>query len=173
MTELNISHSLTDKLRIAGIVDESIVDGPGIRLVVFTQGCRHNCKGCHNKHTHDFNGGYEISIQDIIDRVKSNPLLDGITLSGGDPFEQGKSCSILAKEVKKLGLSIVTYTGYTYEELLERKEAKDLLSSTDILIDGEFDITKKDLTLPFRGSSNQRILRRREASGSLQFVSGL
>ena len=75
MTELSISHSKTDKIRIAGIVDESIVDGPGIRLVVFTQGCRHNCKGCHNKHTHDFNGGYEITIEEIIDKVRENPLM--------------------------------------------------------------------------------------------------
>ena len=163
MIESNISQSLKTKikstsLRISGIVEESIVDGPGIRLVIFTQGCKHNCKECHNSHTHSFNGGYDIDIEDIIDLVQANPLLDGITLSGGDPFEQALTCSILATKVKELGLNVIAYTGYTFEEISKNNDYKKLLSSIDILIDGKFEIAKKDLTLAFRGSRNQRII---------------
>lgn len=146
------------KLRIAGIVEESIVDGPGIRLVVFTQGCKHNCVGCHNPETHSFTGGKLVDIDSIVEMVKSNPLLDGITLSGGEPFEQVKECTYLAKKIKELGLSVVTYTGYTFEEILKDERLRELLLYTDILIDGKFDITKKSLDLQFRGSSNQRII---------------
>lgn len=146
------------KLRVAGIIEESIVDGPGIRLVVFTQGCKHNCIGCHNPETHSFTGGKLIDIDSIVHMVKSNPLLDGITLSGGEPFEQVKECAILAKKVKELGLSVVTYTGYTFEEILKNRNLRELLIYTDILIDGKFDIRKKSLILKFRGSTNQRII---------------
>lgn len=146
------------KLRVAGIIEESIVDGPGIRLVVFTQGCKHNCIGCHNPETHSFTGGKLIDIDSIVHMVKSNPLLDGITLSGGEPFEQVKECAILAKKVKELGLSVVTYTGYTFEEILKDRNLRELLKYTDILIDGKFDIRKKSLILKFRGSTNQRII---------------
>lgn len=149
-------------LRIAGIEEESIVDGPGIRLVVFTQGCSHKCKGCHNPKTHNYAGGYDMDINDIINMVKSNPLLDGITISGGEPFEQALYASQLAKKVKELGLNVITYTGYTFEEimsnLINNDGYRELLLETDILIDGRFEITQRDLTLPFRGSSNQRII---------------
>lgn len=151
-----------EMIRIAGIVNESIVDGPGIRLVVFTQGCRHNCIDCHNPDTHSFSAGYYMEIEHIVERIKSNILLDGLTLSGGDPFEQASIASKLAFKVKDLGLSVVTYTGYTFEELIlkaeENKEVRSLLLATDILIDGCFQIENKDLTLPFIGSSNQRII---------------
>lgn len=146
------------QLRIAGIEQESIVDGPGIRMVIFTQGCSHNCIGCHNPETHSFDGGKLINIEDIINMVKENSLLDGITLSGGDPFEQALECSILAKKIKELGLSVVTYTGYTFEEILGEEKFRQLLLQTDILIDGKFNISQKSLMLPFRGSSNQRII---------------
>jgi len=160
MTELNISQSLINNktIRIAGLVEESIVDGPGIRLVVFTQGCNHNCVGCQNAHTHDFKGGYEMTIGDILALIRENPLVDGVTLSGGDPFEQAEACSYLANKVKDLGLNVVAYTGYTFEKLLSNKVHMKLLKATDILIDGKFEISKKDLTLPFRGSTNQRII---------------
>lgn len=157
MIELNTSH-LNNKLRISGIVDESIVDGPGIRLTVFTQGCSHNCPGCHNPDTHDYNGGQEILIQDIIKMVEDNPLLDGITISGGEPFDQVDSSTYLAKSVREMGLNVVIYSGYDYEYLLSQEKYKKLLLHADILVDGKFDIKKKDLTLPFRGSSNQRII---------------
>lgn len=147
-----------EKIRIAGIEEESIVDGPGIRMVIFTQGCKHNCMGCHNPETHSFDGGYLIDINHIINMVKENPLLDGITISGGDPFEQSYECSILAKKVKDLGLNIVTYTGYTFEEILKTEKYRDLLLQTDILIDGKFDISKKSMMIPFIGSTNQRII---------------
>lgn len=149
-------------LKVAGIVKESIVDGPGIRLVVFSQGCPHNCLGCHNPESHSFKGGKLIEIDEILELINENPLLDGITFSGGEPFEQPEVFSILAKKVKKLGLNIVTYTGYTYEEILDRVdltlEWKKLLYTTDILVDGKFEIGKKNLMLRFKGSSNQRII---------------
>ena len=157
MIELNTSH-LKNKLRISGIVDESIVDGPGIRLTVFTQGCSHNCPGCHNPSTHDYNGGQEILIDHIIKMIQDNPLLDGITISGGEPFDQVGPCANLAKQVKEMGLNVVVYTGYDYEYLLSQGKYKKLLSEADILVDGKFDIKKKDLTQPFRGSTNQRII---------------
>lgn len=152
------------KLRVAGIVKESIVDGPGIRLVVFAQGCPHCCKGCHNPETHDFNGGSEITVKEVLDMVNENPLLDGITLSGGEPFEQAEALATLAKEVKKLGLNVITYTGYTFEEIVEeisknKNTSKGhLLEQTDCLIDGPFELEKRNLMLPFRGSDNQRII---------------
>lgn len=147
-----------EKIRIAGIEEESIVDGPGIRLVLFTQGCNHHCIGCHNPETHSFDGGELVDIDSIVNMVKENPLLDGITISGGEPFEQAIECSILAKKVKDLGLNVITYTGYTFEEILCNKRFRDLLLQTDILIDGKFDISQKSLMLQFRGSANQRII---------------
>lgn len=147
-------------LRIAGIIKESIVDGPGIRLVVFDQGCKHHCPGCHNPETHSFTGGKLVSIASIMEMVKSNPLLDGLSFSGGEPFEQAKMFAELAKMAKALKLSIVTYTGYTYEEIIARKNPgwEELLSQTDLLIDGKYDISRKNLLLRFRGSENQRII---------------
>lgn len=146
------------ELRIAGIVEESIVDGPGIRLVVFTQGCNHNCIGCHNPESHSFSGGKLIDIEEILDMIKENPLLDGITFSGGEPFEQAIECSILAKKVKELGLNVIVYTGYTFEQILKNDQFKELLLQTDTLIDGKFEIEEKSLMLKFRGSKNQRII---------------
>ncbi len=149
-------------IRTAGIVSESIVDGPGIRYVVFAQGCNHNCPGCHNKHTHDFNGGTLTTVKNIIDDMKRNPLLDGITLSGGEPFEQAEAFSVLAKEVKTMGLNVMTYTGYTFEKIMEEKIVHKgwgaLLRATDILVDGKFEEKRKNPMLPFRGSDNQRII---------------
>ncbi|MFZ5989177.1 MAG: anaerobic ribonucleoside-triphosphate reductase activating protein [Bacillota bacterium] len=151
-----------EKIRIAGIVKESIVDGPGLRFVVFAQGCRHNCSGCHNPETHSFSGGSFVKIEDLILQIKQNPLLDGITLSGGEPFEQAAGFGELAMGAKKLGYSVMTYTGYTYEYIRENVELiegwKKLLAWTDILVDGKFDITKKSMLLKFRGSYNQRII---------------
>ena len=146
------------KIRIAGIVEESIVDGPGIRMVVFTQGCKHNCKGCHNPESHSFTGGYLMDIEEILEEIKSNPLLDGITLSGGEPFEQWQACSELARGVKELGLSVVSYTGYTFEEILKVDGFRKLLLQTDTLIDGKYEEEEKSLLLQFRGSKNQRII---------------
>ncbi|HPU42198.1 MAG TPA: anaerobic ribonucleoside-triphosphate reductase activating protein [Acetivibrio clariflavus] len=149
-------------IRIAGIIKESIVDGPGIRMVVFAQGCKHRCPGCHNPETHSFDGGTLVTVDSIIDQAKKNPLLDGITFSGGEPFEQAEAFAVLAKEAKKLNLNIVTYTGYTYEYIVENflnfSGWEALLNETDILVDGRYEEDKRNLLLKFRGSENQRII---------------
>ncbi|MCX7709300.1 MAG: anaerobic ribonucleoside-triphosphate reductase activating protein [Clostridia bacterium] len=149
-------------LRIAGTVKESIVDGPGIRYVVFAQGCKHKCPGCHNPGTHSFEGGTVTSVGNILEEIKKNPLLDGVTLSGGEPFEQAQSFAVLASHVKKAGLNVMTYTGYTYEKICEHAQTNpawaELLSHTDVLVDGRFEMTKRNLMLKFRGSENQRII---------------
>lgn len=149
-------------LRINGVIEESIVDGEGIRFVVFTQGCRHDCPGCHNPTTHPLNGGELVDIENILKRILENPLLEGVTFSGGEPFLQPKPLSGLAKSIKKAGLNITVYTGYMYEKLLELSkndtDIAELLSLTDILIDGPYVEEQKDLSLAFRGSKNQRII---------------
>lgn len=135
------------RINVAGIIKESVVDGPGIRYVVFAQGCPHRCEGCHNPETHPFSGGKKKDINEIIEEIRENPLLSGVTFSGGEPFCQAEAFAKLAVEVKKLGLNVVTYTGYTFEEVIflseKNKAWKDLLYETDILIDGPFDIKKR------------------------------
>lgn len=149
-------------LKISGIVKESIVDGPGIRFVLFAQGCRHNCPGCHNPQTHPFEGGTNMGINDILHMISCNPLLDGVTLSGGEPFEQADAFAVLAEKVRQKGFNIVTYTGYTFEEIKNKLGIKPgwkaLLEASDILVDGRFILEEKDLLLKFRGSKNQRII---------------
>lgn len=150
------------QLHLSGIVKESIVDGPGLRLVVFAQGCPHRCRGCHNPHTHPFRGGTDASIDSIVADVRQNPLLDGVTLSGGEPFEQAEGFAELARRVKELGMSVMTYTGYTYEAIVaglrERAGWRALLESTDVLVDGPFIWERRSLRLRFRGSDNQRFI---------------
>lgn len=147
-------------LRIAGVIRESIVDGPGLRFVVFTQGCPHLCKGCHNPATHALDGGYEISHERILTEFFKNPLLKGITLSGGEPFLQPLELLPIAKAVREGGKDVVIYTGYTLEQLMnmDDENTKELLSYCDILIDGPFILSQRDLTLTFKGSRNQRII---------------
>lgn len=153
-------------LRIAGIVRESIVDGPGIRFAVFCQGCPHHCPGCHNQQTHDFRGGYDCDIEKILAEIDKNPLLSGVTFSGGEPFCQAEAFYELGRRVKERGLDIVAFSGYTMEELSTMAEndqgIDNLLSIVDILIDGPFLLEEKDLTLEFRGSRNQRIIHLQE-----------
>ncbi len=150
------------KLRIAGIVPESVVDGPGFRYTVFTQGCRHNCKGCHNPQTHDFNGGYIVDTDDLFAEMMEDPLIRGMTFSGGDPFEQPAPLAELAEKAHAAGKDIIVYTGYTFEQLLEMAKsdsaADTLLHQTDILIDGPFVLEQRNLELKFRGSDNQRVI---------------
>ncbi len=149
-------------IRLAGIVRESIVDGPGFRFTVFCQGCPHHCPGCHNQQTHDFAGGKDVALSRILEEIDKNPLLSGVTFSGGEPFCQAGAFADLAEEVEKRGLDIVTFSGYTYEQLLEKAETDEdtarLLARTWLLIDGPFKKEEKDLTLAFRGSRNQRII---------------
>lgn len=149
-----------DIIRISGVVQDSIVDGPGLRLTVFTQGCPHRCPGCHNPHTHDFEGGYDEHIDVLAEKMRRNPLLDGLTLSGGEPFAQAGAAAQLAKRAHELGLSVWTYSGYTFEQLLQMQDAhvRALLGETDVLVDGPFILEQRSLELKFRGSANQRIL---------------
>ena len=149
-------------MRIAGIMDDSIVDGPGLRLTVFTQGCVHNCPGCHNPESHDMNGGKEMSVAEIIEMIDDNPLLDGVTLSGGDPFCQPKDSALIAAAAKERGLNVWTYSGWTFEQLFKKAEddpaVLDLLRNTDVLVDGPFILAQKSLEVKWRGSKNQRLV---------------
>ena len=153
---------MEQKIRIADIVNESVVDGKGIRMTVFTQGCKHNCKGCHNPQTHDLNGGEIVDLKFILDEADKDPLLDGVTLSGGEPFLQPKPLAVLCDELHKRKLNVWCYSGYTYEQLKELSETdggvKELLEKIDVLVDGRYSEKERDLTLKFRGSRNQRIL---------------
>ena len=150
------------KIRLAGVVRESIVDGPGIRMTVFTQGCPHKCEGCHNPQTHDFNGGYMSDTDNILKAVKKDPMLQGITFSGGEPFMQCEPLIELAKACHQQELNVMIYTGFTFEQLYENfdkhPEYKELLEQCDWLIDGRFVLSQRTLNLRYRGSKNQRII---------------
>ena len=149
------------KIRLAAdIQTDSIVDGVGIRAVIWTQGCSHNCPFCHNPGTHSFSGGKNVELSDVMERLETLEGQDGITFSGGDPMFQPKACSVLAKKAHELGLNVWAYTGFTYEELIDKgsKDIMDFLREIDVLIDGKFEVKKKSLDLKYRGSSNQRII---------------
>ncbi len=156
-------------IRLAGVIKESIVDGPGIRFVIFSQGCPHRCKGCHNPETFDENGGYVSEITNLLSAIDKNPLLKGVTFSGGEPLLQPEACFTIAEEVKKRGLDIVLFSGYTYEQIMDMAETSlaitKLMRLVDILIDGKFELKHKDLMLTFRGSHNQRVI---DVQASLQ-----
>ncbi len=160
-------------IRMAGVIRESIVDGPGLRFVVFAQGCPHGCPGCHNPATHDFHGGKDCSLDKILAAIDQNPLLDGVTFSGGEPMSQPEAFYNLAEAIKERGLNLIIYTGYTYEELQKlgenRPAVRKLLELTDLLIDGRFVLEQRDLSLLFRGSRNQRVIdmNRTRESGKL------
>lgn len=146
-------------LRIAGTVGESIVDGPGIRYVIFTQGCPHHCPGCQNPETHDFEGGRTIAISELLADIRRNPLVSGVTFSGGEPFAQAGALLPLAGALRKDGKHLMAYSGYTFEELLQGSEdVRALLALLDLLVDGRFLLEQKSLELRFRGSANQRVL---------------
>lgn len=148
------------EIRIAGTVDDSIVDGPGFRYTVFTQGCSHHCPGCHNPETHDFAGGRTVDTDAIVAQMRANPLLDGLTLSGGDPMEQPAPCAELARQAHALGLNVWCYTGYTLEQLLQEAapDRMALLRETDVLVDGPFLLAQRSLELKYCGSRNQRLI---------------
>lgn len=151
------------KIRLAAdLQSDSIVDGEGIRTVIWTQGCPHNCFGCHNPDTHDFNDGALVDIQDVKDKIDLLEGQDGITFSGGDPMCQPEACLEIAKYAKSLNLNIWCYTGYTYEQLVAlsktKKSIMDFLKYIDVLIDGKFILEEKSLDVIFRGSKNQRII---------------
>lgn len=149
------------KIRLAAdLQSDSIVDGIGIRTVIWTQGCSHNCKECHNPETHDFKGGELVELEDVVERLKNLNGQTGVTFSGGDPMFQAKQCSILASIVHELGMDVWAYTGFTFEELLDlgNKDILEFLSNIDVLVDGKFKIEEKSFDIEFRGSRNQRII---------------
>ncbi len=150
------------KLNLSGIVSESIVDGPGIRMTLFTQGCPHHCKGCHNPETWAFEPRHPGDVDKILNIAVKNPILQGLTFSGGEPFCQAEALAELAVKCHENGLNVMSYTGYTFEELIdgfpEHPEWKKLLENLDYLVDGPFILEQRSLMLLFRGSKNQRFL---------------
>ncbi len=148
------------EIRIFGTVEDSIVDGPGLRYSIFTQGCPHHCPGCHNPESHDFDGGTMADTADLIAVLNKNPLLDGITLTGGDPLCQPQACLELAKAAHQKRLNVWCYTGYTWEKLMaDGDEARlNLLREVDVLVDGPFLMAQKSLELKYCGSRNQRLI---------------
>ncbi|MDR0898482.1 MAG: anaerobic ribonucleoside-triphosphate reductase activating protein [Oscillospiraceae bacterium] len=163
------------KLRVAGLVIDSIVDGAGLRLSVFVQGCPHHCLGCHNPQSHDPLGGKEMPIAEIAAKAARNPLLSGITLTGGEPLAQAAACLALVRALPE-SMNVWLYTGYTYEEIMESGEADKLalLDACDVLVDGRFVLAERSLSLMFRGSRNQRVidLRRTRAQGTVVWLEG-
>ena len=152
-------------LELSGIVGDSIVDGPGIRTTIFSQGCPHHCPGCHNPETWAFGCGTEMEEERILEIVSSNPLCRGVTFSGGEPFAQAAGFAYLAKLLKEKGYEVASYSGYTFEQLLDgTPEQRELLAAIDVLIDGPFLLEQKSLEVAFRGSRNQRII---DVPGSL------
>lgn len=148
------------KLRINGIVEDSIVDGPGLRLAVFVQGCHRHCPGCHNPQTWDPFAGYEMDVEEIIDIAKANKLLRGITITGGEPFEQARACAALAERAHDEGLDVWVFTGCDFDRMLwmGRNGAIKLLREADVIVDGVFKEELKSYDLKWRGSSNQRVI---------------
>jgi anaerobic ribonucleoside-triphosphate reductase activating protein len=150
------------QVRIAGVVNESVVDGPGIRTVIFFQGCPHACPGCHNPETWNFRGGRELSVSDLIRSLKVTPLISGVTFSGGEPFGQAEVASALGASLKALGLNLWVYTGFLWEQLLNNLKKPgyaELINLADVVVDGPFQQELKRSDLSFRGSANQRLIR--------------
>lgn len=143
------------KLYLAGVVEDSIVDGPGVRYTIFSQGCAHNCPGCHNPQTHPFvSGGYLEEVDTVVRAVQANPLIKGVTFSGGDPLYQSQAFTELAEKLKALGYDIWVYTGFLWEEV----RGNPLMKFIDVLVDGPFIEERKTLELRYRGSRNQRLI---------------
>ena len=150
---------MTEQLRLAGPLQvDSFVDGPGIRMVLWTQGCPHHCPGCHNPQTHDPAGGTLYAVDELIAQIGAEPLQSGLTLSGGEPFEQSAALMPIARAARARGLSLWAYSGYTFEQLVADPERRALLELLDVLVDGRFIEAQKDYRLRFMGSRNQRII---------------
>ena len=150
------------EIRIAGTISESIVDGPGFRYTIFVQGCPHHCESCHNPQTHDFNGGRIVSTDELFSECLDDPLHKGVTFSGGEPFCQPEPLYELGTRFKERGLDLWSYSGWTFEELLQKAKHEEyvgkLLSILDVLVDGRFILSRRSLALQFRGSDNQRLI---------------
>lgn len=145
-------------LQVAGVVKESVVDGPGIRYTIFTQGCPFHCKGCHNPQAQKLQGGMSLTLDKLYDEIKENPLITGVTFSGGEPFIQPKSLAVFARILREEGYNVWSYSGYTFEKLVEDENRRELLENIDVLVDGPFVMSKKSFDIDYRGSSNQRII---------------
>ena len=147
-------------IRVCGIEPESIVDGPGFRYVLFVQGCSHHCKGCHNPESWATDAGDDMTVEEVFAEIKANPNLSGVTLSGGEPFEQVPALLELSRLIKAEGLHLMSYSGYTLEELEDRGDAAtdELLGLLDMLVDGPYIEGERNLTLIYRGSENQRVI---------------
>ena len=148
-----------DIVNVAAIADDSIVVGPAIRVAIFVQGCPRRCEGCHNPGSHPFGTGTDMTVDELFDRVRKNPLARGVTFSGGEPFSQPEPLAKLAKRLEAAGYEVASHSGYTFEELVNGTDGqRELLGTLDVLVDGEFVLAKRNLDLRFRGSENQRIL---------------
>lgn len=148
-------------MRIAGTIKHSLVNGPGIRYVIFFQGCTHKCTGCHNPETHNLNGGVEVSEDTVIDWITHTKHIDGVTFSGGDPLLQADSAIRIADAAHGMGLSVWCYTGYTLEQILDGqagRSAVELLDHIDCLIDGPYIESLRSEYCIYRGSTNQRLI---------------
>ncbi len=147
-------------MRIYGLVQDSIVDGPGFRFSCFVQGCPHRCPGCHNPDSHDPGGGREMAVEEVAAQLLGNPMTDGLTLSGGEPFAQAEDCLALARAAHAHGLNVWSYSGWTFEHLRDRgsEAQRALLVELDVLVDGPFLLEERTLALPWRGSRNQRVI---------------
>ena len=147
-------------MRIYGLVQDSIVDGPGFRFSCFVQGCPHRCPGCHNPDSHDPGGGREMAVEEVAAQLLGNPMTDGLTLSGGEPFAQAEDCLALARAAHAHGLNVWSYSGWTFEHLRDRgsEAQRALLAELDVLVDGPFLLSERTLALPWRGSRNQRVI---------------
>lgn len=154
------SSTMSDKIRTAGLVNDSITDGPGLRFAIFLQGCDKRCPGCHNPQSLPMDGGTLYTTEDLMEKINANPLLTGITLSGGEPLLQAENVLPLVRKVREKGLDVVIYTGDTFEQIIQRNDPAqmELLSLSQTLIDGPFILEQRSLSLLFRGSENQRIL---------------
>ncbi len=150
------------KINIAGTVCESIVDGPGLRYVVFVQGCPHRCAGCQNPETHSFSGGRVVDTDELFSECVEDPLQSGVTFSGGEPFCQAEALYTLGARFKERGMHLMCYSGWSFEELLDKAKTEEyvgkLLSILDVLVDGRFILEERSLSLHFRGSKNQRLI---------------
>ncbi len=144
---------------IAAIINDSVVDGPGLRVTIFSQGCPHSCPGCHNPQSHSFDPNITICVEDVYKSIKSNFLCKGVTFSGGEPFCQAKAFYQLAKLLREDGYEIACYSGYRYEEIVVADSMQQaLLAQIDVLIDGRYVESERNLDLLYKGSANQRII---------------
>lgn len=160
--------TLNDTIRIAGTVEESIVDGPGLRYVLFTQGCPHRCPGCHNPETHPFDGGRVVTLDWVVQDVIKNPITRGVTFSGGEPFSQSGQLVVLGEELKRRGYNLVAFSGYCFEELADSPRFRPLLELLDILVDGPFILAERPCCCVSGGRATSvfwmfRLLFRRES----------